>query len=164
VPFLIRPAVVTDLAAINEIYNHYVRTSTCTYQEDPETMEARQAWFEHHGPDHPIIVATMDGDVVGWGSLSGFHSRCAYRFTVETSVYVDHRWHRRGIGGRLLEDLIARARAIGHHTIVALIDESQEASVLLHAAHGFEKAGQLSEVGYKFERWLDVVYMQLRLQ
>jgi L-amino acid N-acyltransferase len=164
VSFLIRPATVADLPRINEIYNHYVHTSTCTYQEDAETMEARQAWFARHGVDHPVIVGVADADVVGWGSLSAFHGRCAYRFTVENSVYVDHRWHRRGIGGLLLDDLVARARAIGHHAVIALVDASQEASVVLHARRGFVKAGQLSEVGYKFERWLDVVYMQLLLR
>jgi L-amino acid N-acyltransferase YncA len=164
VPVRLRPATVDDLPRINDIYNHYVLTSTCTYQEEPEAPEARRAWFDRHGPEHPIIVAVADGDVVGWGSLSPFHSRCAYRFTVENSVYVDHRWHRQGIGSLLLEDLVGRARAIGHHSIMALIDESQAASVALHARHGFEKVGQLSEVGYKFEHWLDVVYMQLRLR
>jgi L-amino acid N-acyltransferase YncA len=161
---LLRPATVDDLVRINDIYNHFVVTSTCTYQEEPDTSDARRAWFERHGGEHPVIVAEVEGDVVGWGSLSPFHSRCAYRFTVENSIYVDYRFHGRGVGGLLLDELIAQARALGHHTIVALIDESQAASVALHARKGFTKAGQLSEVGFKFQRWLDLVYMQLRLQ
>ncbi len=152
-----------DLRSINDIYNHYVRHSTCTYQETPEPLEARQAWFERHGPEHPVTVAEIDGQVVGWGSLSPYHARSAYRFTVENSVYVDHRHHRNGIGTAILTDLIVRAHAIGHRTIVAGIDASQDASIAIHARHGFIVAGRLQQVGYKFGHWLDVVYMQLAL-
>ncbi len=160
-PYAIRLARRDDLESINDIYNYYVRESTSTYQETPEPIEARQAWFERHGPEHPVTVAEVDGQLVGWGVLSPFHGRSAYRFTVENSVYVDHEYHRRGIGDAILKDLIARARAIGHRTIIACIDASQEASLAIHAKYGFVKVGHLKEVGYKFGRWLDVVYMQL---
>jgi L-amino acid N-acyltransferase len=150
-----------DLAAINDIYNYYVSHSTCTYQEAPEPIEGRQAWFERHGAEHPVTVAEVNGNVVGWGSLSSYHARSAYRFTVENSVYVHHEHQRRGIGDAILTDLIARARALGHRTIIAGIDASQNSSVAIHAKHGFVMAGHLRTVGYKFERWLDVVYMQL---
>ena len=159
----IRPATGDDLAAINAIYNHYVLHSTCTYQEEPSTPEERAAWFAAHGPRHPVTVAEVAGDVVGWGSLSRFHLRSAYRFTVENSVYVRHDLHRRGIGRALLADLIVRARDLGHHTIVAAIDAGQAGSVALHRACGFEAVAHLKEVGYKFGRWLDVVYMQRML-
>jgi L-amino acid N-acyltransferase YncA len=162
-PPTIRLARSADLASINDIYNHYVSRSTCTYQEEPEPIASRQAWFERHGPPHPVTVAELEGVMVGWGSLSAYHARSAYRFTVENSVYVHHQHQRRGIGGAILADLVARARAIGHRTIVAGIDASQDGSVALHARHGFIKAGELKEVGYKFDRWLDVIYMQLRL-
>jgi L-amino acid N-acyltransferase YncA len=158
-----RPAATDDLPSINDIYNHYVTRSTCTYQEIPEPLEARQAWFARHGPAHPVTVAEIDGRVVGWGSLSPYHSRSAYRFTVENSVYVNHEYHRQGIGAALLRDLIARAREIGHHTIIAGIDADQTGSVAIHRQYGFVKVGQLAAVGYKFDRWLDVIYMQLML-
>src|SRR5688572_15060942 len=157
---LIRPAVEADLAAINDIYNYYVTRSTCTYQEEPETMVGRAAWFRRHGADHPIIVATRDGNLLGWGSLSPFHARSAYRRTVENSVYVSYEHQRGGIGRSLLLDLVSRARGMGHHTIVALIDGEQAASIALHEACGFTRAGILEEVGFKFGRWLGVVYMQ----
>jgi phosphinothricin acetyltransferase len=150
-----------DLPRINEIYNHFVRESTCTYQEEPESADGRRAWFARHGATHPVTVAEVDGAIAGWGSLSSFHARSAYRFTVENSVYIDHRWHRRGIGSAVLTDLIARARTTGHRTIVAGIDGDQPASLALHARHGFEQVAHLREVGFKFGRWLDVVYMQL---
>jgi L-amino acid N-acyltransferase len=152
-----------DVARVNEIYNWYVLHSTCTYQVDRETVADRAAWFASHGDGHPLTVAEVGGTVVGWASLSPFHSRCGYRLTVENSVYVDRAWHRRGVGSALLADLIARARALGHHTIIAGIDSAQDGSIALHARAGFTRVAHLVEVGRKFDRWLDVVYMQLTL-
>jgi L-amino acid N-acyltransferase YncA len=162
-PVTVRLARRDDLSRINDIYNYFVGASTCTYQETPEPIDGRQAWLDRHGPQHPVTVAEADGAVVGWGSLSPFHARSAYRFTVENSVYVDPEHHRKGIGDALLVDLIARARAIGHRTIIAGIDGSQTSSIAIHAKHGFVQVARLREVGYKFNRWLDVVYMQLML-
>jgi len=162
-PITIRPANPTDLPAINDIYNHYVLHSTCTYQTEPETIEARRAWFTAHGPPHPITVAEQSSRIVGWGSLSRFHARAAYSRSVENSVYVHPDHQRQGIGRALLTDLIARARALGHHTIIAGIDAEQAPSVAIHAAHGFEQVALLKEVGFKFNRWLHVIYMQKML-
>ena len=160
-PCTIRLARSGDLAAINDIYNYFVLHSTCTYQEEPESTESRRAWFDRHGLKHPVTVAELDGRVVGWGALSPFHARSAYRYTVENSVYVDHQHHRSGFGDGILADLIVRARALGHRTIIAGIDASQDASIAIHGKHGFTKVGNLAQVGYKFDQWLDVVYMQL---
>ncbi len=159
----IRLARSEDLPAINRIYNHYVQHSTCTYQETPEPIDDRRAWFERHGREHPVTVAVSDGRVVGWGSLSPFHARSAYRFTVENSVYIDHAHHRQGIGASILTDLIKRARTLGYRTIIAGIDADQAASIAIHSKHGFTGVGHLHGVGFKFDRWLDVVYMQLLL-
>jgi L-amino acid N-acyltransferase len=159
----IRPATHADLEAINDIYNHYVRCSTCTFQVEPEPMSGRIAWFEAHGREHPVTVIEADGAVAGWGSLSRFHPRAAYGHTVENSVYVRHDRQHRGLGRALLADLIARAKTLGHHSIVALIAGEQTASVKLHATMGFTQAAHLKEVGFKFDRWLDVVYWQLML-
>ena len=157
----IRLAAADDLGAINDIYNHFVQCSTCTYQTEPETMAARRAWFEAHGATHPVTVAVDGaGTLVGWGSLSAFHKRAAYGRTVENSVYVHPEHHRKGIGRALLADLIERARAAGHHTIIAGIDAEQLPSVALHEALGFERVALLKEVGHKFGRWLHVIYMQ----
>jgi L-amino acid N-acyltransferase len=163
-PITIRPATKSDLKTINDIYNHYVFHSTCTYQEKPEPLKGRQRWLAHHGPKHPVTVAVENNQVVGWGSLSAYHARSAYRRTVENSVYVHHEYHRRGIGSILLDDLIARARKVGHRVIIAAIDADQPASVALHAKFSFEKVGHFKQVGFKFGRWLDVVYMELLLQ
>jgi len=160
---IIRLATQSDLGAINDIYNHYVLHSTCTYQEETEIIDNRRLWFQQHGELHPIIIAEVAGEVAGWGSLSPYHRRSAYRRTVENSVYVHHEHHRRGIGSRLLQELISRAHAVGHHAIIAGIDAEQTASVALHTKFQFEHVGRLKQVGFKFNRWLDVIYMELIL-
>ena len=160
----LRAANESHLVAINDIYNHYVLHSTCTYQEAIEPIKNRRHWLQHHGEQHPIIVAELDNQVVGWGSLSPYHQRSAYRRTVENSVYVHHSFHRRGIGSLLLKELIKQARTLGHRAIIAGIDGEQTASVALHAAFDFQHAGRLKQVGFKFGRWLDVIYMELLLE
>ena len=162
-PVQIRCATLEDLPAINDIYNYFVLNSTCTYQEEPEPMHDRHAWFNAHGLAHPVTVALLADEIVGWGSLSPYHKRAAYRNTVENSVYVAHTHHNRGIGRLLLQDLIDRARAIGHHTIVASIDGEQALSIALHAKMGFTPVGLMRQLGFKFGRWLDVHYLQLML-
>lgn len=158
---ILRDATTADLTAINDIYNHYVLTSTCTYQVEPETEEGRLGWFRGRSPRHPVIVAEVEGTVVAWGSLSPFHKREAFARTVENSVYVSHRHQRLGLGRLIMEELIRRARAAGIHTIVAAISADQAGSIALHEQLGFTETGRLREVGRKFERTLDVVYMQL---
>lgn len=163
-PPSIRLATLSDLPAINSIYNHYVLNSTCTYQEEPSTSEERENWFAAHGPSLPVTVAFDEqNQILGWASLSRFHPRSAYRNTVENSVYVRPELHGRGIGSLLLADSIARARSAGHRTILALIDADQKPSIALHLKLGFTQSAHLKEVGFKFGRWLDVIYLQLML-
>jgi len=159
----IREATEADLGAINEIYCHYVVTSTCTFQMEPTTERERAAWFADHGPRHPITVAVEGGEVLGWGSLSRFQPRAGYRFTVEDSVYVRADRHRRGVGRALLGDLVGRARELGYRCIIAGITADQDASLALHRRLGFEPVAMLRQVGNKFDRWLDVAYLQLLL-
>lgn len=159
----IRLATLADLPAINEIYNHYVLNSTCTYDEEPTSAAEREVWFLGHGPQHPITVAERGAEIVGWASISPFRTRPAYRRTVENSVYVRHDRQRQGIGAALLADSIERAKALGHHTIIAAIDQEQAASVSIHQRLGFEQVAMLKQVGFKFGRWLDVVYLQKML-
>jgi L-amino acid N-acyltransferase len=161
---LVRPATPDDLVAMDDIYNYYVLSSTCTYQEVPETLDERRTWFEEHGPRHPVTVATLEGQVIGWGCLSRFRDRSAYDRTCENSVYVRHDLQHRGIGAVLLTDLISRATALGYHTIIAGIDGEQTASIAFHAKFGFLTVAHLREVGYKFGRWLDVIFMQRMLE
>ena len=159
----IRPAERADLPAINAIYNHYVLHSTCTYDDEPTTEAERDAWFELHRGTYPATVAVVDDEVVGWGSLSAYRTRFAFRFTVENSIYVREDRQRQGIGGSLLADLIVRAKELELHSIVAGIDSEQEGCIVLHEKHGFVTVAHLQQVSYKFRRWLDVVFMQRML-
>jgi len=159
----LRPATPDDLPVINDIYNHYVLTSTCTYQMTPATPEERRQWFAERGPRHPVVVAEENGEVLAWGSLSPFHKREAYAGTVENSVYVSPRHQRRGLGSALMEELLRRARAAGLRSVVAVISADQEGSIALHEKLGFRRCGLLRQAGEKFGRTLDVIYLQLLL-
>jgi phosphinothricin acetyltransferase len=159
----LREAGARDAEPIGAIYNHYVVSSTCTFQTEPDTEAQRAAWLAEHGERYPVIVAEVGGEVVGWGCLSRYRSRAAYAPTVENSVYVREDQHGRGIGSALLGELIRRGTALGYHSILAGISADQGASVALHMKLGFEKVGHLREVGFKFGRRLDVVWLQRML-
>jgi L-amino acid N-acyltransferase len=162
-PLSIRPADDDDLPAINAIYNHYVVTSTTTYDLTPLSLEERQRWFAGREKIHPVIVVcddSADGKIVGWGSLNVFRSKPGYRFTVENSVYVHPDHQRQGIGSAIIEHQIRQAKELGLHAIVAGIGAEQTASIALHGKHGFIEVARFPEVGRKFDQWLDVVFMQ----
>jgi len=160
---VLRDATAADVPAISAIYNHYVLHSTSTYQTEAETDSDRAAWLAAHGGRYPVVVAELDGRVVGWASLSRYKERAAYEPTVENSVYVDERLHGRGIGHALLADLIDRGRRLGHHSILAVVSADQPASIALHERCGFTRVGHLREIGRKFGRWLDVMVLQRML-
>lgn len=158
----VRPATRNDLPAILDIYNEAVLNTTASYDYEPRTMEHRVTWFEAHEQQRlPIFVAVDDAaQTLGWSSLSRFHDRKGYQFTVENSVYVAAVHRGRGVGKMLLPPLIDSARDLGLHAIIAAIDAQNEASVRLHARFGFVEVGHFKQVGFKFNRWLDVVYME----
>jgi L-amino acid N-acyltransferase len=161
---LLRDASAADLPAISAIYNYYVIHSTCTYQIDPETIADRRAWFDLHSADkYPVVVAELDGQVVGWGSLSKFHARAGYAPTAEASVYISHEFHRQGLGRTILRNLIERARVAKFHSLIGGASADQSASIALQESLGFAPVAHLKEVGQKFGQRLDVVYMQLML-
>ena len=159
----IRPAELADADAISEIYNPEVLEGTATFDLVPRTPDEQRAWLIDRSGAHVVIVMEVDGDIVGFASLSPFRSRPAYATTVENSVYV-HRAHRgQGIAKALMVELIEIARRHGFHSMIARIADSQAASLALHDALGFELVGVEREVGRKFGRWLDVSVMQLLL-
>ena len=161
----VRPAIDADLPAILDIYNHAVLHTTASYDYEPWDRQKREEWFaDHVRHDYPVLVAeNAENRVIGWGSLSRFHSRPGYRFTAEDSIYVAQDSRSCGVGQKLLAPLIDGARARQFHSIIGLIDAQNEASIRLHARFGFEKVAYLKQVGHKFGRWLDVVYMQVML-
>jgi L-amino acid N-acyltransferase len=160
----IRLATVDDAAAINLIYNHYVRTSAATFQIDDVTTEERTDELRTRPGIQPMIVLEIEDDIVAWGALSSFRARCAYRETVELSVYVRHDCHRRGYGRMIVEELIGCARSLGYHTILAVSSEESVASIALLKSSGFAEVGCLREVGIKFGQRFGVFYLQLMLE
>lgn len=159
----IRLARLEDAQAISDIYNYYVEHSTCTYQLAPESLDDRSNWLMSHDERHPVTVATHNQQVVGWASLSEWNPRAAYAGTAEISVYIHHAYHRQGLGRGLLVDLISRAKQFGYHTLIGGASSDQTASLALQASLGFEPVACFREVGYKFDTWLDVTYLQLML-
>ena len=166
-PVAIRAARLADAEGIREIYNYEVLNGTSTFDIEPRSLATQQSWLQDRSGVHAVLVATPDDDddtVIGYASLSPFHTRPAYNTTVENSVYVhiDHRGE--GVGRALLLELITLAQSHGFHTVVARISGGNEASVAVHRSAGFEVVGIEREVGRKFGRWLDVTVMQLMLR
>jgi L-amino acid N-acyltransferase len=161
---LIRPATSADADVVAEIYNHYIRTSTATFDTDEKSVEDRVAWLAEHGAAYPVLVADDDGQVVAWGSLSKWGTRCAYRHSVEISVYVAPHATRTGLGPAMCRALVERARDLGHHAIISQVVSDNEPSLKMAERLGFENVGRLRQVGRKFDRWLDVVLMELLVE
>jgi len=159
----IRPAERRDLEAINRIYNHDILHGTATWDEEPWTIEQRAEWFREHGATTPVLVAEMDGAVAGFAYLSLYRPKTGYRYTREDTIYLDEAYRGLGIGNALLGALLERARGLDLRCIVAVITSDNAASLALHRRHGFQDAGTVRQVGYKFGRWLDSVTMQLLL-
>ncbi|HYK94029.1 MAG TPA: GNAT family N-acetyltransferase, partial [Thermoplasmata archaeon] len=148
----VRPARLADAEAICRIYNRAVVASTATFDTEPRTVAEERRRLKD--PDFPILVAERRGRVVGWASLSPWSSRKAYARTAETSVYVDAASRGRGIGRRLLAQLLQIARHRGFRTLLARVSEESVPSLHLHASLGFRPVGVMHEVGFKFGRWL----------
>lgn len=162
---LIRPALAPDLPAIADIYAHHVRHGTASFElEAPDEAEMTKRWQDLSAKNMPYIVAEDGGKVVGYAYAGPFRPRPAYRHTVEDSIYVHHEHAGRGLGMLLLPALIGACEKQGFRQMIAAIgDSGNNASIALHRKCGFEDAGILKNVGFKFGRWLDVVFMQRKL-
>jgi len=160
----IRPALPADISAITAIYNEAIANTTATFDTEPKTTQQRMAWFKEHDEKHPVIVAELDHQVVGWASLSRWSDRAAYDGTVELSVYVHHLHRAKGIGKKLTEIIVAEGEKAGLHTIVSRITTDNNNSIHIHEVLGFENIGVLKEVGFKFGRYLDVAMLQKMLK
>ena len=157
----IRRALVTDAAAICEIYNHEVQFETSTFDLVPRTLETQEAWITARSGAFSAIVAVDESDVVvGFGALSEYRDRAAYKTSVENSVYVKRDLARSGIGRLILTNLLQQAADSGFHAVMARIEASSLASRGLHDSCGFTLVGIEREIGRKFGRWLDVALMQ----
>jgi phosphinothricin acetyltransferase len=161
----IRGANNSDIPAITEIYGHHVLHGTASFEIDPPSREEmRRRMLDVMGRGLPYFVALSGDTVVGFSYAAMYRTRVAYRFTLEDSVYTHHDYVGRGAGGALLSELIKACKLWGCRQLVAVIGDSENtASIRLHEKLGFQPAGVLKNVGFKFDRWLDSVFMQLPL-
>ena len=156
----LRLAVPGDAEAIRTIYNHEVMHTTATFDLVPRSLADQQEWLTARSGAFAAIVAVDGPTAVGFGSLSPYKERAAYRTSVEDSVYVHTDHQGRGIGKLIVTELLNVARISGFHAVFARISASSDASRALHASCGFQLVGVEREVGRKFNRWLDVALMQ----
>ena len=160
----VRYAVEQDLPEILSIYNDVIVNTTAVYDYEPHTLEMRTAWFNTKKEQgFPVFVAEEEGKVLGLSSIGPFRAWAAYKYSVENSVYVASDARGKGIAKLLMSPIIEAAREMGMHTILAGIDASNEASIKLHQHFGFAEVAHFKEVGYKFDRWLDLKFLQLIL-
>ena len=160
---MIRPARAEDNAQIAAIWNLEAIGTIATTDTEPRTPALQAAWLAAHTDDYPAVVAVEDGEVLAFGGLSPYRPKPSYRWTVEDSVYVKEGYRGKGLGADILDELVARARARGHHSVVARITSENEPSLRLHQRHNFQRAGYERQAAFKLDRWLDVVTLQLML-
>ncbi|WP_268846925.1 GNAT family N-acetyltransferase [Flavobacterium aestivum] len=154
-----------DTQAILDIINYNILNSTALYDYNIRNYEQQKTILEEKiNKNFPVIVAIEDDKVVGFGMYSEFRFREAYKYTVEHSVYVDNTHHGKGIGKLLLQKLIQLAKEQKLHTMIAVIDAENQSSIEFHEKFGFKTVGIIKESGYKFDRWLHSVFMQLILE
>jgi L-amino acid N-acyltransferase YncA len=160
---MIRAATADDAGAVAAIYNHYIATTTISFEEQPVAATEMAGRIANVGATLPWLVCEQDGVVMGYAYATPWRVRSAYRFSVESSVYVSPEHGRMGIGSRLYRALLDELRTRGLHMVIGGIAQPNEASVALHESMGFEKVAHFKEVGMKFGRWVDVGYWELRL-
>jgi phosphinothricin acetyltransferase len=157
----IRDAIEADLDQITAIYNEVLTHSTAIYNDRPATSEERIAWWKGRlAQGYPVLVAADDGAIAGFASFGDFRSWPGYRFTVEGTVHIHSGARGQGIGTLLLKSLVQRAEALGKHTMIAGVDSENVASLRFLDRFGFQRLGCLREVGYKFDRYLSLIFLQ----
>jgi L-amino acid N-acyltransferase YncA len=164
---VIRDATAADVAAIAVVYNALISSTTVAWTEATESVDDRAAWFDKQtAAGRPVLVATVDDDVVGFASYGDFRDSTkwpGYRFTVEHTVHVAELCWNAGVGRALMTELMQRAGDAGLHVMIGAIDSENDGSVRFHRRLGFEVVGRLPQIGFKFDRWLDLVLMQRTL-
>jgi len=160
---MIRPVELSDCNSITDIYNYYIEKTVITFEEVPLTIPEMHNRVNEIRALFPYLVYEESGEILGYAYVDAFHSRSAYRFTLEDSIYLRNGCQGKGIGRALLNELLNEVRKRGAHSIMAKIALPNERSVKLHEAFGFKNVGALKEVGRKFDKWLDVGYWELIL-
>lgn len=151
--------------AVRDIFNRAIEMSTSLYEYEPRSLETIRAWFEGKKEQgYPIVGRESEsGELMGFGSYGPFRLNPAYKYSIEHSIYVRDSYRRRRLGRGLLEELIQLAQQQGFHTLIGGIDSTNEASVQLHLAMGFQHCALIKQAGFKFGRWLDLEFYQLVL-
>ncbi len=160
---MIRNATLGDAAAICNIYNHYVLHTIITFEEEPVTEEDMAQRITTISADYPWLVYEENDTIIGYAYAGSWKTRSAYRFTVESSVYLHHQHHGKGLGRKLYNELIHHLRQRNIHTVIGGISLPNEASIALHEKLGFKYLGKFDEVGLKFNNYIDVGYWTLTL-
>ena len=156
----IRKAKIDDLDGITSIYNEAIKNTVATFDTEIKTFDEQKIWFEEHGEKNPIIVAEENDEIIGWAALSKWSNRCAYSDTAELSVYVKYEHQGKGIGKKLMQEIVKMGKTAGLHLLVARITDANDVSINIHKSVGFTEIGVMKECGYKFGKLLDVVLMQ----
>lgn len=157
----LRHAALPDLKSILDIYNEAIERTTAIYEYAPFTFAYMESWWQQRQNEHwPVIVVETNGQVVGFATYGTFRARAAYRTTMEHSVYVLESFRGKGFGKQLLNAIIEEARKNDIHVLIGGIDADNKLSILMHEAAGFTVAGHLHQVAFKFDRWLDLVFME----
>ena len=160
----IRPAILDDAEQICEVYNHYVMTSTITFEEEPVTpADMANRIRDVQSASLPWLVAASDGKILGYAYASKWKGRPAYKFSAEVTIYVRQGLGHSGIGAQLYGHLLPALKSRGMHAVIGGVALPNDASLRFHQKFGFEKVAHFKEVGYKFNRWIDVTYWQLNL-
>ena len=153
-----------DLPGLVAIYNDVIATSTAIYADQPVTLEERRQWWRARtAQGYPVLIARDAHGVAGFATFGDFRTWPGYRFTVEHTVHVRADGRGRSIGTRLMQALLPRAAALGKHVMIGGVDAANAASIHFHERLGFERCAHLREVGFKFDRWLDLVFLQRRI-
>lgn len=162
--FSLRPFQWSDIPAITTIYRHYVENTAITFDtEAPDETAIAEKYAGLQRLGHPVIIAERAGKVLGYAYASFYRPRAAYRFTCEDSIYLDPAETGKGLGKALLTELLAQSRAFGFKQMLAVITADTANSIAIHEKFGFTPVGRYEAVGYKFERWHDIVHLQLAL-
>ena len=158
----VRQVIEEDLSQLLSVYNDIILHTTAVYDYEPHTLEMRMQWLETKKQQgFPVFVAEDNKRIVGFSSIGPFRAWAAYKYSVENSVYVAAEERGKGIGKLLIPPLIEATKQLGLHTIIASVDATNEASLRLHKSFGFEEVAHFKEVGWKFDRWLDLKFLQL---
>ncbi len=156
----IKPATSEHIHRITEIYNEAIQNTTATFDTEIKTEENRLQWLKDHDEQHPVIVAEINNEIIGFASLTRWSDRTAYDGTAEVSVYIDHNHRGKGVGKRMLEVITLEGEKAGLHNLISRITEGNLSSIHIHEQLGFEHIGVMREAGRKFGKYLDVHLMQ----